>query len=186
MAPGNRFGPQGLAGPFQHMQQSHLPHHPNQQQQQQQQQQHHPPGSAGLPPPSFNSHQSFGHAGQGSINSFAAVNSANGLAAGFGNGTLGGGTGLASAAAMSGFAHGAQLQQQQQQQQQQQTREAMRRGSVQTKGQRGNRIREVWSHNLAEEMQTLRELVEKYPYISMVSCENTTVSRTFLTVISGY
>lgn len=100
------------------------------------------------------------------MNSFAAVNSANGLAAGFGGGTLGGstlggGTGLASSAAMSGFAHGAQLQQQQ-------AREAMRRGSVQTKGQRGNRIREVWNHNLNEEMQTLRELVEKYPYISMV------------------
>ena len=77
---------------------------------------------------------------------------------------MGGGTGLASAAAMSGFAHGAQLQQQQQQ-----TREAMRRGSVPNKAQRGNRIREVWAHNLDEEMQTLRELVEKYPYISMVS-----------------
>ena len=172
MPPGNRFGPQGLAGPFQHMQQSHLPHHPNQQQ-------HQPPGSAGLPPPSFNSHQPFGHAGQGSINSFAAVNSANGLAAGFGGGALGGGTGLASAAAMSGFAHGAQLQQQQQQ-----TREAMRRGSAQIKGQRGNRIREVWSHNLNEEMQTLRELIEKYPYISMVSRKRHTMQNDVLTEIS--
>jgi len=32
----------------------------------------------------------------------------------------------------------------------------------------GTRIREVWRNNLAQEMQMLRSLVEKYPYISMV------------------
>ena len=32
-----------------------------------------------------------------------------------------------------------------------------------------SRIRDVWKHNLAQEMQALRALVEKYPYISMVS-----------------
>lgn len=31
-----------------------------------------------------------------------------------------------------------------------------------------SRIRDVWKHNLAQEMATLRQLVEKYPYISMV------------------
>ena len=31
------------------------------------------------------------------------------------------------------------------------------------------RIRDVWKHNLAQEMAVLRQLVEKYPYISMVS-----------------
>ena len=30
------------------------------------------------------------------------------------------------------------------------------------------RIRDVWKHNLAQEMAVLRHLVEKYPYISMV------------------
>ena len=35
-------------------------------------------------------------------------------------------------------------------------------------GNRG-RIREVWKHNLHEEMAVLRELVDKYPYIAMVS-----------------
>lgn len=30
------------------------------------------------------------------------------------------------------------------------------------------RIREVWKHNLAEEMAILRDLVDKYPYIAMV------------------
>ena len=154
MPTGGRFGPQGLGGPL-HLQQSHLSHHGNQ---------HHPPGSAGLPPPSFNSHPGLSHSNQiSALNSFAAVNNANGLAPGFGSGGLGGGTGLASNAAISGFAHGAQLQQQQQ------AREAMRRGSTATKGQQKTRIREVWAGNLAQEMQHLRELVDKYPYISMVS-----------------
>lgn len=31
------------------------------------------------------------------------------------------------------------------------------------------RIREVWKHNLHEEMAILRDLVDKYPYIAMVS-----------------
>jgi CCR4-NOT transcription complex subunit 7/8 len=35
-------------------------------------------------------------------------------------------------------------------------------------GNRG-RIREVWKHNLEEEMAVLRDLVDKYPYIAMVS-----------------
>lgn len=30
------------------------------------------------------------------------------------------------------------------------------------------RIREVWKHNLHEEMAVLRDLVDKYPYIAMV------------------
>lgn len=32
-----------------------------------------------------------------------------------------------------------------------------------------SRIRDVWKHNLAQEMAVLRSLVDKYPYISMVS-----------------
>jgi CCR4-NOT transcription complex subunit 7/8 len=31
------------------------------------------------------------------------------------------------------------------------------------------RIREVWRHNLEEEMAVLRDIVDKYPYIAMVS-----------------
>jgi len=30
-------------------------------------------------------------------------------------------------------------------------------------------IQDVWSYNLESEMKILRELVERYPYISMVS-----------------
>ena len=72
---------------------------------------------------------------------------------------------MASHAAVMGFAHGAAIQQQQQQ------REALRRSSVGLKGQMKSRIRDVWASNLAQEMQNLRDLVEKYPYISMVSSD---------------
>ena len=38
---------------------------------------------------------------------------------------------------------------------------------------RGGRveIREVWAHNLDEEMAVIREVVDKYPYVAMV-CSN--------------
>ena len=156
----SRFGPQALGTSFTHLPQSHLQHHSSQ---------HQPPGSAGLPPPAFNSHHNFAQANANpSINPFAPTGNTNGLAAGFGagGGLGGGGTGLASHAAVMGFAHGAQMQQQQAQ------REAMRRGSGGVgggKGQMKGRIRDVWRNNLAQEMQILRGLVEKYPYISMVS-----------------
>ena len=57
-----------------------------------------------------------------------------------------------------GFAHGAAMQEQQ----------ALRRSSGGTKGQMKSRIRDVWQSNLAQEMDTLRGLVEDYPYVSMV------------------
>lgn len=156
MPAGGRFGPQALGNPFSHIPQSHLQHHGNQ---------HHSSGSAGLPPPSFASHQNFAHSNQSaSLNSFAGVNNSNSLAPGFGAGGLlgGGGTGLASSAAVMGFAHGAALQQRQAAQ------DALRRTGGIGKGQTKSRIRDVWAGNLAQEMQNLRELVEQYPYISMV------------------
>lgn len=62
-----------------------------------------------------------------------------------------------------GFQHGAELQQQQQ------IKEQMRReGGMGPKGQLKSRIRDVWRGNLAQEMGLLREMVEQYPYISMV------------------
>ena len=151
---GGRFGPQVLSAPFSHIQQNHLLHHANQ---------HQPPGSAGLTPPNFSSHPGYAQGNQNSaLTSFSPANGASGLTTGFGiNGGLGGGggTGLASQAAMAGFAQGAALQQ----------REAMRRASGGNKGHMKSRIRDVWKSNLAQEMANLRELVEKYPYISMVS-----------------
>lgn len=63
---------------------------------------------------------------------------------------------------MMGF-HGAALQQQQ-------AREQTRRGSMAggSKNPLKGRIRDVWRGNLAQEMQVLRSLIDKYPYISMV------------------
>lgn len=83
--------------------------------------------------------------------------------AGFTGAGDGGGSGLASHAAQIGFARGAQMQQQQLLQ----THDG--RLALETKaGAVKTRIRDVWKHNLAQEMAVLRQLVEKYPYISMV------------------
>ena len=154
-----RLGSQNLSNTsFPHLQQSHLPQHNPQ---------HQPPGSAGLQPPLFNSQHGFSQNNPGSnINPFASTGNANGLAGGFGIGGSigGGGTGLNSPEAIRGFQHGAAMQQQQ--------RDAVRRTSGGgAKQQLKGRIREVWQHNLAQEMQTLRTLVDKYPYISMVSMD---------------
>ncbi|KAG9546161.1 ribonuclease H-like protein, partial [Aureobasidium melanogenum] len=64
-----------------------------------------------------------------------------------------------SEAAYRGFAHGAALQQQQAHQ-----AEAAQLG---LKSGLAGRIREVWAHNLEHEMVLLRQLITKYPYVSM-------------------
>lgn len=76
----------------------------------------------------------------------------------------GGGSGLASEAAFRGFAHGAALQQQQAHQ-----AEAAQMG---IKTGVAGRIREVWRSNLDQEMVLLRQLITKYPYVSMVSSQH--------------
>lgn len=48
------------------------------------------------------------------------------------------------------------------------------------------RIREVWKHNLHEEMAVLRDLVEKYPYIAMVSGDYISILLLALTWTKGY
>ncbi|EAA29793.1 hypothetical protein GE21DRAFT_4878 [Neurospora crassa] len=119
-----------------------------------------------------------------------------GLNAGGGGFNVGGDSGLASHAARMGFQHGAQLQQQQQSQQQQHQQQQAQQQTAQhsqhaqhaqhqqhmqhapqqghgaladhvTRSQSKSRIREVWRHNLHEEMAILRDLVDKYPYIAM-------------------
>ncbi|EDN06277.1 CCR4-NOT transcription complex subunit 7 [Histoplasma mississippiense (nom. inval.)] len=168
--PVGRYAPSGLAGPFPHLPQSHL--------QQQHSQQHHATHAqtpnTGLPPPSLGGHPGFGPTSASSNISPFAIPGANGMGVvGFPAGPStagipdGGGTGLASHAAQIGFVRGAQMQQQQQQQQQAHLGHDNRL-SVDGKGAAANsRIRDVWKHNLAQEMQVLRILVDKYPYISM-------------------
>ncbi|KAL3460844.1 ribonuclease H-like domain-containing protein [Aspergillus heterothallicus] len=161
--PVGRYGPTGLSGPYSHLQQAHL--------QQQQQAQHHPPhaqsSNTALPPPSLGGHPGFATGNPNTnINPFTLSGAAgvgNGMSvAGFGAAADGGGTGLASHAAQMGFARGAQMQQQQLHQ--------AHDGRFTLEGKAGGvktRIRDVWKHNLAQEMAVLRSLVEKYPYISM-------------------
>lgn len=105
----------------------------------------------------------FGGPGNGGFNAAAGLNGAPGFDGGFG-----------SQSARMGFGHApvsAGLQQQQQQQQQHggqlQHNMLMDPSAMRSQGNRG-RIREVWKHNLHEEMAVLRDLVDHYPYIAMV------------------
>lgn len=111
----------------------------------------------------FGSHGTFGTAlqnQQGSIFGGGLPSSAQ--SAGFGTAALqgAGGTGLASQEAQMRFAHGAALQRQHE------GVGASRNTGVST------RIREVWANNMEQEFATIRSLVDKYPYISMVRCHN--------------
>jgi CCR4-NOT transcription complex subunit 7/8 len=93
-------------------------------------------------------------------NPFAMNGNALSMSGGFGGGAglgMPGGTGLASQAAQMSFA-GANVQ----------PHGHNGMGESGTRGANKGRIREVWKGNLNEEMALLRELVEKYPYISMV------------------
>lgn len=142
------------------------------QQQQQQHLQHHAHGLApsALAPPSLGGHPSFGNPNS-NLNLFApSVSNGGSFGAGFpgggggglGNGAGGGGTGLGSHAAQMGFAHGAALQRQE-------ANDGVSQVSADSKNMGKGKIREVWQSNLAQEMAVLRSLVDKYPYIAMVS-----------------
>lgn len=94
-------------------------------------------------------------------NAFAMNGNALGLPGGFGGGSglgMAGGTGLASQSAQMGFANA-----------QSQGHNGM--GESGSRGSKKGRIREVWKHNLQEEIKMLRDLVDDYPYIAMVRRE---------------
>ncbi|KZZ89649.1 CCR4-NOT transcription complex subunit 7 [Moelleriella libera RCEF 2490] len=93
---------------------------------------------------------------------------ANGNAFGGGLGGAGfGDTGFGSQNARMSFAHGpASGLQQPQHAGQLQHAVLMDHPTIRTQPNKG-RIREVWKHNLHEEMAVLRDLVDKYPYIAM-------------------
>ncbi|KAK0646277.1 ribonuclease H-like domain-containing protein [Cercophora newfieldiana] len=125
------------------------------------------------------------------VNPFSANSNLLGLAGGLNAGggfNVGGDSGLASHAARMGFAHAGGLQQQQQQQQPhhqhaaqqhaqhaqhsqvgQQHLQGQQHGMAEhgSRAQSKGRIREVWKHNLEEEMASLRDLIEKYPFVAM-------------------
>lgn len=88
-------------------------------------------------------------------------NSGGGFGGGGGLGA-GGGVGLASQAAQMGF-HSAATQQQ--------AHGGMTEHSGRTAQHKG-RIREVWKSNLHEEMEVIRSMVEKFPYVSLVSLKS--------------
>ncbi|KAI5459865.1 ribonuclease H-like domain-containing protein [Mariannaea sp. PMI_226] len=92
-------------------------------------------------------------------NAFTAAG-LNGAAAGFAD------SGFGSQSARMGFAHGPAGLQQPQHGAQVQHNVLMDHQTVRAQPNKG-RIREVWKHNLHEEMAVLRDLVEKYPYIAM-------------------
>ena len=77
-----------------------------------------------------------------------------------------------------GFQHGAELQQQQQ------IKDQLRKeGGMGPKGPVKNRIRDVWRGNLQQEMGLLREMVEQYPYISMVRSSSSTSMAPILALV---
>ncbi|KAL5395599.1 hypothetical protein PMIN02_003938 [Paraphaeosphaeria minitans] len=160
---GGRFPGHNLSNPFAHLSQP-IHQQPQLQQQQQQQQQHqhqqnmqHTAFGAANPQHNLSL---FSH-NQGNFQSNAALAGMGGGATNLGAaaplGGVSGGTGLDGHEARLRFAHGAQLQQDAQ----------MGRAQDGTKGIAGQRIREVWRNNLHQEMELLRSLVERYPYISM-------------------
>jgi CCR4-NOT transcription complex subunit 7/8 len=113
------------------------------------------------PNPGLQSHHGFG-ASQNNPMSLFGPHSTSNLPGGFGgagSGLAGNGAenGLASQAAQLGFAHGALSQ----------LHQAHDAGALRGAG---GRVREVYKNNLEQEAAILRELVESYPYISMVCC----------------
>ncbi len=152
MPPSGRHGPQSLYPNFQHMQQpqyqqNHQPH------------QHHQAQHNAMQIPTA---RLGGHPGFMSGMSLPGANMNN---SGFDGARLadGGGTGLASHSAQMSFARGGQMPPPQQ--------GRIMDGQIGNDGKAGqanSRIRNVWKSNLASEMKTLRQLVDKYPYIAMV------------------
>lgn len=118
-------------------------------------------------PGSFSSQPSFGGTTIAPFPS-SATYGASAFTPGAGSSVFNGGTisaqgqgqGLASVAAQQGFARGAAMQEH--------TAHQLEAASLDSKSGANSRIRQVWRHNLEQEMAVLRQLIIKYPYVSMV------------------
>ncbi|KAB5570366.1 CCR4-NOT transcription complex subunit 7 [Coniochaeta sp. 2T2.1] len=143
---------------------------PSHSQQQQQHTSHGPPPMTANPNYMNANAQMNAFAGNGNLLALGAGLNTTGGAGGFGglSSAAGDNIGLASHAARMGFAQAGHIQQQQQQAHpQQQQGHVMGAADHPTRNQAKGRIREVWKHNLHEEMKVLRDLVDKYPYVAM-------------------
>lgn len=152
----SRMHPSHMSNPFAHLNPQHsIP------QSSYQAQASHMPGS-------FNSQHGFGSGSlNGGISPFPSSSyGANAFTPGasssvFNGGALGGqGQGLASVAAQQGFARGAAMQEH--------SAHQLEAATMDPKSGAAGRIRQVWRHNLETEMAVLRQLIQKYPYVSMV------------------
>lgn len=156
----SRMHPSHMSNPFQHLNPQHsIP----QQNSHYQSQSQHLPGS-------FNPQHAFASSAlNGGISPFNPGSAYGGSAfsnmpgtggSTFNGGVLGGqGQGLASVAAQQGFARGAAMQEH--------SHAAAEAGLTGVKAGAMGRIREVWRHNLDQEFAVLRQLIVKYPYVSM-------------------
>jgi CCR4-NOT transcription complex subunit 7/8 len=157
---GHYRGPNNLSNPFNNYPTSHTSHTSHTQAPA------HYQNQAPFHTNSFNSATANSAAYQngGHSNPFGGVlpNGGGSVAGSFGSGAGLGGP-VASQEAQMGFARGAAMQQQQQ------AAQEMGLGRAPTMG---SRIREVWKHNLSQEMAMIRSLVDKYPYVSMVCTED--------------
>ncbi|KAK4099038.1 CAF1-domain-containing protein [Parathielavia hyrcaniae] len=155
----------------------------------------HPQHATTHAPPMGATTAAYLNAQVGQVNPFSASNNLLSLGGGLNPAAslgFGADSGLASHAARMGFTHGGNLQQQQQQQQQSQQQALQQQQPSQhvqhappvqhpqhapqqghslaehaTRVAQKGRIREVWKHNLHEEMANLRDLIDRYPYIAM-------------------
>lgn len=126
----------------------------------------HGQGHSGAHGPPLGNTPSYLNANSG-ISPFSANGNVLGVGAGLNGGFgVGADTGLGSHAARMGFAQ-ANLHQQQHGQPQHGFGGDHGGGNMRGNHNKG-RIREVWKHNLHEEMAVLRDLVDKYPLIAMV------------------
>lgn len=138
-----------ISNPFNQLSQQHTMHQPSH---------YTPQGSTTYTQPSHytpSSHTSFPTQTSNTLSLFGGGLSNGSLNNNFGAAlpANGGGTGLASHEAQMRFAHGAVIQQQQEQ--------GLRQGGM-------SRIREVWAGNLEKEMEIIRGLVDRFPFVSMV------------------